>query len=102
MQVNEFITYLHIITDCSHIRRRLAIMLVKLKMAETTKEAVTWIEQGHIRVGTEVVTDPAYFVTRNMEDYVTWVDSSKIKRKIMKYHDKVNIFITINVTDYFF
>lgn len=93
---------LHVIADYSHIRRRLAIMLVKLKMAETVKEAVTWIEQGHIRVGTEVVTDPAYFVAKNMEDYVTWVDSSKIKRKIMQYHDKVSIFITMIIANYFF
>ena len=26
---------------------------------------------------------------RNLEDSVTWVDSSKIKRNIMKYSDKV-------------
>lgn len=42
-----------------------------------------------IRVGPETVSDPAYLVTRNMEDFVTWVDTSKIKRKIMKYNDKV-------------
>ena len=28
----------------------------------------------------KVITDPAYLVTRSMEDYVTWVDQSKIKR----------------------
>jgi len=43
-----------------------------------------------IRVGPETVSDPAYLVTRNMEDFVTWVDTSKIKRKIMKYNDKVS------------
>ena len=37
-----------------------------------------------------MVTDPAYLVTRNMEDYVTWVDSSKIKRKIMRYRDQLD------------
>lgn len=45
-----------------------------------------------MRVGTEVVTDPAYLVTRNMEDFVTWVDSSKIKRTIMQYRDKLDDF----------
>lgn len=45
-----------------------------------------------MRVGTEVVTDPAYLVTRNMEDFVTWVDSSKIKRIIMQYRDKLDDF----------
>lgn len=30
--------------------------------------------------------------SRNMEDFVTWVDSSKIKRNIMKYRDKLDDF----------
>jgi len=45
-----------------------------------------------VRVGTEVVTDPAFLVTRNMEDFVTWVDSSKIKRNIMRYRDNLDDF----------
>ncbi|KAG0378587.1 MAG: 30S ribosomal protein S4 [Linnemannia gamsii] len=73
-------------------RRRLPIVMCRLKMAETVKEAVTFVEQGHIRVGPETVSDPAYLVTRNMEDFVTWVDTSKIKRKIMKYNDKLDDF----------
>jgi U3 small nucleolar ribonucleoprotein protein IMP3 len=63
---------------------------VRVKMAETIKEAATFVEQGHVRVGPTVVTDPAYLVTRAMEDFVTWVDSSKIKRTIMKYNDKLD------------
>ena len=77
------------ITVSGFCRRRLPIVMCRLKMAETVKEAVTFVEQGHIRVGPETVTDPAFLVTRNMEDFVTWVDTSKIKRKIMKYNDKV-------------
>jgi U3 small nucleolar ribonucleoprotein protein IMP3 len=60
-------------------------------MAETVKEAVTFVEQGHIRVGPQTINDPAFLVNRTMEDYVTWVDTSKIKRKIMKYNDKVRM-----------
>lgn len=48
--------------------------------------------QGHVRVGPQVVTDPAFLVTRSMEDFVTWVDSSKIKRTVMKYNDKLDDF----------
>ena len=48
--------------------------------------------QGHVRVGADLVTDPAYLVTRTMEDYVTWVDTSKIKKHIMKYNDKLDDF----------
>jgi len=43
-------------------------------------------------VGTEVVTDPAFLVTRGMEDFVTWVDSSKIKRNVLKYREKLDDF----------
>lgn len=71
-------------------RRRLPVVLVRLKFAETMKEAVALIEQGHIRVGPHAVTDPAYLVSRRMEDYVTWVDTSRIKRTIMKYNDKLD------------
>ncbi|KAI5612548.1 U3 small nucleolar ribonucleoprotein IMP3 [Silurus asotus] len=42
-----------------------------------------------IRVGPEIVTDPAFLVTRNMEDFVTWVDSSKIKQHVMNYNEEV-------------
>ncbi|GLC51417.1 hypothetical protein PLESTB_000500100 [Pleodorina starrii] len=71
-------------------RRRLSVVMVRLKMAETLREAVTFIEQGHVRVGPDTVTDPAFHVTRNMEDFVTWVDTSKVKRKVLKYNDKLD------------
>ncbi|KAK8794715.1 hypothetical protein WA158_001696 [Blastocystis sp. Blastoise] len=74
----------------SFCRRRLPVVMVRLRMAQNLKEAITLIEQAHIRVGPEVITDPAYIVTRNMEDFVTWVDSSKIKRHIMKYNEKLD------------
>eukprot|EP00871_Galdieria_phlegrea_P002167 jgi/Galph1/2951/GphlegSOOS_G1627.1 len=78
------------ITVSSLCRRRLAVVLVRLKYAETLKEAVTLIEQGHIRIGPQIVTDPALLVTRNMEDFITWTDHSKIKRKIRKYNDQLD------------
>lgn len=81
---------------CDHLgvssfcRRRLPVIMVRNKMAPNLKAAVTFVEQGHVRVGPQVVNDPATLITRNMEDYVTWVDSSKIKRKILKYRDQVD------------
>mmetsp|Transcript_23508 Transcript_23508/g.32428 ORF Transcript_23508/g.32428 Transcript_23508/m.32428 type:complete len:183 (-) Transcript_23508:84-632(-) len=80
----------------SFCRRRLAVVLVRLKMAETLREAVTFIEQGHIRVGPETVTDPAFLVIKTFEDFVTWVDTSKIKRKVLKYNDKLDDFDLLN------
>ena len=38
------------------------------------------------------VTDPAFLVTRSAEDWVTWVDTSKIKRKVLRYNDKLDDF----------
>jgi len=73
-------------------RRRLPVIMVRLKMAETIKAAITWIEQGQVRVGPNVVTDPSFLVTRAMEDYVTWVDQSKIRRSVLKYNDKLDDF----------
>ncbi|KAI4241253.1 MAG: hypothetical protein L6R40_004669 [Gallowayella cf. fulva] len=73
-------------------RRRLGVVMTRLRMSETVSGAIKFIEQGHVRVGPEVVTDPAFLVTRNMEDFVTWVDSSKVKRNILKYRDKLDDF----------
>lgn len=73
-------------------RRRLPVIMVRLKMAETVRVAVTWIEQGQVRVGPNVITDPSFLVTQSMEDYVTWVDSSKIRRSVQKYNDKLDDF----------
>lgn len=80
------------LSTASFCRRRLAVVMVRLKMAETLREAVTFIEQGHVRVGPDTVTDSAFLVTRSMEDFVTWVDTSKIKRKVLKYNDKLDDF----------
>ena len=73
-------------------RRRLGVVMTRLRMADNVTAAIKFVEQGHVRVGPEVVTDPAYLVTRNMEDFVTWVDSSKVKRNILKYRDKLDDF----------
>ena len=76
----------------SFCRRRLPVLMVRLKMSETLKEATTFIQQGQVRVGPHVITDPAFLVTKTFEDYITWVDSSKIKRAIMKYNDRLDDF----------
>lgn len=52
-----------------------------LHMAPTVQAANRFIEQGHVRVGVEVVTDPAMLVTRGMEDWVTWGEGG-VKEKV--------------------
>lgn len=78
-------------------RRRLPIVLVRLKMAQTVRAAVELVRHGHVRIGPEVVTDPAFLVTRSMQDHVTWVDSSKIKRAVAAYNDKLDDFELLGV-----
>lgn len=73
-------------------RRRLPVVMTRLRMAETVQAATKLIEQGHVRVGTETVTDTAFLVTRGMEDFVTWVQGSKIKRNILRYREKLDDF----------
>ena len=73
-------------------RRRLPVVMTRLRMAENLTAATKMVEQGHVRVGTETITDPAYLVTRSMEDFVTWTVGSKVKRNIMKYRDKLDDF----------
>lgn len=73
------------VTVSSFARRRLPVVMQRLKMAETIKDAVTYIEQGHVKVGVNTVTDPAFHVTRNMEDHITWVRTSKFKQIVQDY-----------------
>lgn len=63
-------------------------------MSESIKEATKFIEQGHVRVGPEVVKDPAFLVTRSLEDFVTWVDGSAIRKHVLEYNEMVSLFFT--------
>ncbi|PWA17415.1 hypothetical protein CCH79_00011226, partial [Gambusia affinis] len=94
------------VTASSFCRRRLPSIMLNLRMAQNLKTAITFIQQGRIlqsvcpsgvcyprenadvRVGPDIVTDPAFLVTRNMEDFVTWVDLSKIKQHVLNYNDE--------------
>ena len=99
----------HNVTVSAFARRRLPVVMTRygnpltpyalrppnissLRMAETVQAATKLIEQGHVRVGVEEVRDPAFLVTRSMEDFVTWTVGSKIKQNIMKYRDKLDDF----------
>ncbi|EMP34006.1 U3 small nucleolar ribonucleoprotein IMP3 [Chelonia mydas] len=57
-------------------------------MAQKLRDAITFIEQGHVRVGPEVVTDPACLVSRAMEDFITWTDSSRIRQHVLNYNQE--------------
>lgn len=84
------------VTVSAFCRRRLAVVMMRLKFAENLTEAVSLIEQGHVRIGPKVIKDPALLVTRSMEDFVTWVDTSKIKRKVAKFNDNLDDYDLLN------
>merc|ERR1712173_552286 len=75
------------ITASSFCRRRLPVIMIRSKMAENIKSATQLIEQGHVRVGSDVVKDPAFLVTRSLENFVTWVDTSAIRKHVMEYKE---------------
>ena len=52
------------VTVSCFCRRRLPVVLVRLKMAPSVKEASRFVEDGDVRVGPRVVRDPAFPVTR--------------------------------------
>ncbi|EWS75574.1 U3 small nucleolar ribonucleoprotein IMP3 (macronuclear) [Tetrahymena thermophila SB210] len=78
------------LTVSAFCRRRLPVVMQINKFAQTVKEAVTYIEQGNVRIGPEKITDPAFLVSRNLEDHIEWMDQSKIKKKILEYKDKMD------------
>lgn len=52
------------VTVSAFCRRRLPVIMQRLGMADHLASATKFVVQGHVRVGTEVVTDPAFLVTR--------------------------------------
>lgn len=54
----------HKVTVSAFCRRRLPVVMTRLRMADTVQAAIKFVEQGHVRVGTDVITDTAYLVTR--------------------------------------
>lgn len=80
------------VTVSAFCRRRLGVLMVRIGMVDNVTTACKFIEQSHIRVGTEVVSDPAFLVSRSMEDHIQWVDTSKIKRTVLKYREKLDDF----------
>lgn len=88
-KVSDIMEKLNVSAFC---RRRLPVVMVRLHMSESVSQAVKYVEQGHVRVGPDTITDPAFLVTRNLEDFVTWVDTSKIRRAIANYNDELDDF----------
>jgi U3 small nucleolar ribonucleoprotein protein IMP3 len=71
-------------------RRRLSVVLTRNKFSERVSDAVKVIEQGHVSIGPDVVSQSAVHVTREMEDNLKWSVGSKIKRHTMKFQNQLD------------
>mmetsp|Transcript_78776 Transcript_78776/g.218975 ORF Transcript_78776/g.218975 Transcript_78776/m.218975 type:complete len:184 (+) Transcript_78776:72-623(+) len=80
------------LTASTFCRRRLPVVLCKMRFCENLTEAITYIKQGHFRIGPDIVSNPALHVTRDMEDHITWAEGSKVKRHIKEFNDEVDDF----------
>jgi U3 small nucleolar ribonucleoprotein protein IMP3 len=54
----------HKVTPAAFARRRIPLIMTRLGLADNVQAATRFIEQGHIRCGTDVITDSAFIVTR--------------------------------------
>eukprot|EP00919_Chromeraceae_sp_WS-2016_P032237 GHVR01075951.1.p1 GENE.GHVR01075951.1~~GHVR01075951.1.p1 ORF type:complete len:185 (+),score=23.65 GHVR01075951.1:117-671(+) len=78
------------LTTSSFCKRRLSSQMVSGKFCERMKEAVTYIEQGHVRIGPDIVNDPAFHVTREMSDHISWAQGSAIKRTVKQFNQEAD------------
>ncbi|KAI5169986.1 U3 small nucleolar ribonucleoprotein IMP3 [Pancytospora epiphaga] len=78
--------------DCTTVgvsslcQRRIPSIMVSKGLVQGYKEADTFVQQGHIRMGNRLISDTSTLVSKAMEDFVTWTDSSKIRRKIDEFN----------------
>ncbi|EFC50373.1 predicted protein [Naegleria gruberi] len=73
-------------------RRRISYLLKVLHFSESVRLANLNIQHGHIRIGPEVVKDEAFLVSRNLEDFITWTNKSRIKSTIRKFNETFDDF----------
>ncbi|KAI6238412.1 hypothetical protein M3Y99_00692600 [Aphelenchoides fujianensis] len=76
------------ISASSFCRRRLPTVMKKTGMIGSIRQAAQMVEEGHVRVGQELVTDPAFLVTRQQSDFVTWAPGSKVRRHVRQYNNE--------------
>ena len=68
-------------------QRRIPVVMVSMNMAQSVSVASNMVKEGHVRLGPELISDPATLVTRKMEDFLTWRDTSKINVHRANFHN---------------
>ena len=62
-------------------------------MSQYAKSANEMVKHGHVKVGLETVRDPAFHVTPEMEDFITWANDSAYKYKKDEYNNAVSFYL---------
>ncbi|ELP93847.1 U3 small nucleolar ribonucleoprotein IMP3, putative [Entamoeba invadens IP1] len=78
------------LTASSFAERRLAVIMQRRKMVDTIQMGDTMITHGHVKVGPDIIRNPAFLISRTKEDYVSWDDQSKMRKKINEFNDAVD------------
>ncbi|KAI3381240.1 hypothetical protein SNEBB_002072 [Seison nebaliae] len=68
--------------------RRLPTVMKKVNLVDSIQTADNFVRQSHVRVGVDVVTDPAFIVTRSQEDFITWATHSSVRKHIKDYQNE--------------
>ncbi|TBU02316.1 putative S4-like small nucleolar ribonucleoprotein [Hamiltosporidium magnivora] len=80
--------------DCNKIKvsnfceRRLSTLMVRNKMVTSVKDASKFIEHGHVKLGSKIVKDSGILVSKIMDNFISWSESSKIKKSILELENK--------------
>jgi len=80
------------VSASSFCRRRLPSMMVTTGLMTNIRQSAQMVEEGHVRVGQTLVTDPAYLVSRELSDLITWAPGSKIRQHVRRYNNQLDDF----------
>lgn len=76
------------VTVSSFCERRISMVLVKKKLVQTFAHADEFVQHGHIRLGTRIINDTSTLISKAMEEYLTWSDKSKLRKKIDEFNEE--------------
>jgi U3 small nucleolar ribonucleoprotein protein IMP3 len=77
-------------------KRRLSYLCMELRMGETVKMTSDYIQHGHVRIGPQIIRDPAFIVSRGLEDFITWSVGSKIRETVKQFNGNYDDYEELN------
>ena len=77
-------------------KRRLPAIMVGAKMAPNCRIASDYAEHGHVKVGSNQIRDPAFLVPRTLDDQVTWMAGSAVRKHVAAFNAAQDDFDLLN------